>query len=117
VLRAGAALALAGGVAMLTGNAAGLYGFIAAACVFLFGMGLVSPTGAALALTPFAAQAGQASALLGFLQMAAAAAMTTVAATLPTERMAALALVLAGGGLLAWVAAPPPVSARRAHSA
>jgi MFS transporter, DHA1 family, multidrug resistance protein len=101
VLRLGAALAALGGLAMLAAGGAGLAGFAIAVGIFLFGMGLVSPTGTALALTPFAAQAGQASALLGFLQMAAAAALTTTAATLPTARMAALALVLAGGGLLA----------------
>ncbi|KQY89164.1 Bcr/CflA family efflux MFS transporter [Pelomonas sp. Root1444] len=101
VLRLGAALAMLGGVAMLASGAAGLAGFVVTACLFLFGMGLVSPTGTALALTPFASQAGQASALLGFLQMAAAALLTTTAATLPGARMAALALVLAGGGLLA----------------
>lgn len=101
VLRLGAALAAAGGLAMLASPAAGLVGFAAAGSVFLFGMGLVSPTGTALALTPFASQAGQASALLGFLQMAAAALLTTTAATLPGARVDALALVLVGGGLLA----------------
>lgn len=104
VLRSGAALAALGGIAMLVCSDAGLIGFIAAACLFLFGMGLVSPTGTALALTPFAAQAGQASALLGFLQMAAAAALTTTAATLPGARLTALAIVLASGGLLALLA-------------
>ena len=101
VLRLGAALATLGGLALLVGGAAGLTGFSVAVAIFLFGMGLVSPTGTALALTPFASQAGQASALLGFLQMAAAAMLTTAAATLPGARMDALALVLAGGGLLA----------------
>jgi len=104
VLRLGAALAVAGGLSMLLSPAAGLAGFAVAGCVFLFGMGLVSPTGTALALTPFAAQAGQASALLGFLQMAAAALLTTLAATLPGARMDALAVVLAGGGLTALLA-------------
>ncbi|MBW8844905.1 MAG: Bcr/CflA family efflux MFS transporter [Burkholderiales bacterium] len=104
VLRLGAVFAAAGGLAMLMGSAAGLVGFAAAACVFLFGMGLASPTGTALALTPFAAQAGQASALLGFLQMAAAALLTTTAVTLPGARLDALAIVLAGGGLLALLA-------------
>lgn len=104
VLRLGAALAAAGGLAMLVSSGAGLVGFAASVALFLFGMGLVSPTGAALALTPFASQAGQASALLGFLQMAAAAALTTVAATLPGARLTALAIVLAGGGLLALLA-------------
>lgn len=104
VLRLGAALAVAGGLAMLISHTAGLAGFAMAGCVFLFGMGLVSPTGTALALTPFASQAGQASALLGFLQMAAAALLATVAATLPGTRVDALALVLTGGGLLALLA-------------
>ncbi|MDR7269172.1 DHA1 family bicyclomycin/chloramphenicol resistance-like MFS transporter [Pelomonas saccharophila] len=114
VLRLGAALAMLGGLVMLAGGAAGLAGFGLAVAIFLFGMGLVSPTGTALALTPFASQAGQASALLGFLQMAAAACMTTAAATLPGARMAALALVLAGGGLLALLsgAARPAAVAR-----
>lgn len=112
VLRLGAMLATAGGLVMLMGSAAGLIGFAAAACLFLFGMGLVSPTGTALALTPFAAQAGQASALLGFLQMAAAALLTTTAATLPGARLDALALVLTSGGLLALVAgSAKPVAA------
>jgi DHA1 family bicyclomycin/chloramphenicol resistance-like MFS transporter len=96
---------------MLAGSAAGLPGFAASACVFLFGMGLVSPTGTALALTPFAAQAGQASALLGFLQMTAAALLTTAAATLPAARLDALAAVLAGGGLLAlWAGSARPLA-------
>jgi DHA1 family bicyclomycin/chloramphenicol resistance-like MFS transporter len=101
VLRLGAVLATLGGLTMMAGGALGLAGFAVAVCIFLFGMGLVSPTGTALALTPFASQAGQASALLGFLQMAAAALLTTAAATLPGARLDALALVLAGGGLLA----------------
>lgn len=105
VLRLGAGLATLGGLAMLAGGGAtGLAGFALAICLFLFGMGLVSPTGAALALTPFANQAGQASALLGFLQMAAAAVLATAAATLPGARMDALALVLTSGGLVALLA-------------
>ncbi len=104
VVRIGAALATLGGLAMLASTGAGLTAFAVSVCIFLFGMGLVSPTGTALALTPFAAQAGQASALLGFLQMAAAAALTTAAATLPGARVDALALVLASGGLLALMA-------------
>jgi len=115
VLRLGAVLAVAGGLAMLVNSATGLIGFAAAACIFLFGMGLVSPTGTALALTPFASQAGQASALLGFLQMAAAALLTSLAVTLPGGRMEALTIVLAGGGLMALLAgAAKPTPALRA---
>ena len=116
VLRLGAALATLGGLTMLVAGGAGLTGFAVAVGIFLFGMGLVSPTGTALALTPFASQAGQASALLGFLQMAAAALLTTAAATLPGARMDALALVLASGGLMALLcgAAKPVQAAVRA---
>ncbi|MGC3946756.1 MAG: Bcr/CflA family efflux MFS transporter [Chryseolinea sp.] len=105
VLRLGAALATLGGITLLATGSMGLGAFAAASCLFLFGMGLVSPTGTALALTPYAAQAGQASALLGFLQMAAAAVLTTLATTLPGSRLAVLGLVLAGGGLLALLSA------------
>lgn len=101
VLRSGAALALAGGLAMWAAGAAGAAGFAVSACIFLFGMGLVSPTGTAAALTPFASQAGQASALLGFLQMAAAAVLTTAATLLPMARHDALAGILAVAGATA----------------
>lgn len=116
VLRIGAVLATLGGLTMLVAGGAGLAGFAVAVAIFLFGMGLVSPTGTALALTPFASQAGQASALLGFLQMAAAACLTTAAASLPGARVGALALVLAGGGVLALIsgAARPAAAVARA---
>lgn len=106
VLRLGATLAIAGGLALLASPSAGLAGFATAGGIFLFGMGLVSPTGTALALTPFGTQAGQASALLGFLQMAAAALLTTAATTLPGARLDALAAVLTAGGLLALLSGP-----------
>ncbi|RZL32886.1 MAG: MFS transporter [Rubrivivax sp.] len=115
VLRLGAALGVAGGLAMFFIGGHGLAGFALTSCLFLFGMGLVSPTGTALALTPFASQAGQASALLGFLQMAAAALLTTAATTLPAARLEALAIVLAGGGLLALLTAPARPAPSVAH--
>jgi hypothetical protein len=45
--------------------------------IFLFGMGTFNPLGTAIALQPFARQAGAASALLGFLQMGRAALAIT----------------------------------------
>ena len=63
--------------------------------VFLFGMGLTNPLGTALALQPFGNQAGLASALLGFLQMACAALATTVATFMPMSAALAIGLVLA----------------------
>jgi DHA1 family bicyclomycin/chloramphenicol resistance-like MFS transporter len=105
VLRLGATLAALGGITLPAAGMIGLGAFAAASCLFLFGMGLVSPTATALALTPYAAQAGQASALLGFLQMSAAALLTTIATMLPGSRLTALGLVLATGGLLALLSA------------
>ena len=48
--------------------------FLAGACVFLLGMGMVNPLCSAQALSSFGDRAGAASALLGFWQMMAAAA-------------------------------------------
>lgn len=62
--------------------------------VFLFGMGLANPIGTALTLSPFGERAGSASALLGFMQMAAAALAIVVATTLPLLPFLALSLVL-----------------------
>lgn len=83
--RAGLVVALAGSAALLFGPEDFIF-FCAALSVFLFGMGLFNPLGTAIALHPFARQAGAASALLGFLQMGFAAlaiALGTVLA-LPT---------------------------------
>ena len=63
--------------------------------VFLFGMGLVNPLGTALTLSPFGDRAGSASALLGFMQMAAAAIAIVAATILPISPFTALSLVLA----------------------
>ena len=62
--------------------------------VFLFGMGLTNPLGTALALQPFGNQAGLASALLGFLQMACAALATTVTSLVPLSAALSIGIVL-----------------------
>ncbi|NLY59286.1 MAG: multidrug effflux MFS transporter [Gammaproteobacteria bacterium] len=69
--------------------------------LYLFGMGLISPLGTAIALHPFGQQAGLASALLGFLQMSCAAIGTTLAAALPVAPAHALAIVLFAASALA----------------
>ncbi|MFT3777649.1 MAG: multidrug effflux MFS transporter [Ottowia sp.] len=79
ITAAGCAIALAGGIALL-GAPEGLFSFSVSISVFLFGAGLINPLGTAMALQPFAAQAGAASALLGFLQMG----MATLAITAMT---------------------------------
>jgi DHA1 family bicyclomycin/chloramphenicol resistance-like MFS transporter len=105
VLRRAVWLAALGGLLMFAagtlGLGLGLAGFAVPVCVFLLGMGLAMPVGTAAALTPFAAQAGQASALLGFLQMAAAAVGTSVVASLPMPRATALAVVMVGAAVIA----------------
>ena len=92
----GAVLAFIGG-AMILGSAS--YGlsldwYTVSLTVFLFGMGLTNPLGTALALQPFGNQAGLASALLGFLQMACAALATTVTTLLPVSAALSIGLVL-----------------------
>jgi DHA1 family bicyclomycin/chloramphenicol resistance-like MFS transporter len=75
--------------------------FLAAMSVFLLGMGIVNPLGAAQALSPFGEKAGAASALLGFWQMMGAAIGVYLAATVSHEAMFALGIVLAVASLAA----------------
>jgi DHA1 family bicyclomycin/chloramphenicol resistance-like MFS transporter len=56
--------------------------FLAGACVFLLGMGMVNPLCSAQTLSPFGDRAGAASALLGFWQMLAAALGVSLAAVI-----------------------------------
>ncbi|KZD04093.1 multidrug effflux MFS transporter [Oceanibaculum pacificum] len=95
VATAGIAIALAGGAILLAGGGTpSLPLFTAAIVVFLFGMGLVNPLGTAIALQPFGKQAGLASALLGFLQMACAALATALSTALPYDSWTALGVIL-----------------------
>lgn len=84
ITRVGLLTALAGGLLVLVIglHGTGVVSFTLTTAVFLFGMGLANPLGTALALSPFAAKAGTASAMLGFLQMTGA----TVGATLITRQ-------------------------------
>ncbi len=75
--------------------------FLGAMCVFLLGMGVVSPLATARALSPFGEKAGAASALLGFWQMMNAAIGVWLAATVSHEAMFALGVVLSAFSLLA----------------
>lgn len=77
---------LAGGLAFIP--------FSMALTLFLFGMGIFNPLGTAIALQPFAQQAGAASALLGFLQMGCAALAITFAGMLSLPPHVALGVVL-----------------------
>jgi len=85
----------------------GLPVYVAAATTFLFGIGLVQPTTTAMTLQPFAAQAGQASALLGFLQMGAATLTLVLLQALSLSPTVALALLMAIAAAFALIAIRP----------
>jgi DHA1 family bicyclomycin/chloramphenicol resistance-like MFS transporter len=76
--------------------------FLGAMCVFLLGMGIVSPLGTAQALSPFGDRAGAASALVGFFQMMSAAIGVWLAATISHEALFALGVVLTMFSLVAF---------------
>lgn len=82
---------------------AGFLPFLGAIALFLLGMGAVNPLATAQALSPFSANAGAASALVGFAQMAGAAAAVSATANLPHSAMLALGIVLTCGSLLALI--------------
>lgn len=98
----GAAFALAGGIAILAvSQSTSVVSFSLASVVFLFGMGIANPLGTALTLQPFGNQAGLASALLGFLQMASGAIGTALTAGLDMPPAFALGAIITGSALLA----------------
>lgn len=91
--RAGLMVALAGSAALLFGPESFSF-FCVALSVFLFGMGLFNPLGTAIALHPFAQQAGAASALLGFLQMGFAALAIVLGTLLAVSAYTVLGVIL-----------------------
>jgi DHA1 family bicyclomycin/chloramphenicol resistance-like MFS transporter len=96
--RLGLLIASIGCLVMAALALAGVYTFasyLLPMLVFLFGMGMLNPIGTALTLTPFGDRAGAASALLGFMQMAAAALAIVAATTIAASPFLALSLVLA----------------------
>jgi DHA1 family bicyclomycin/chloramphenicol resistance-like MFS transporter len=98
VTRLGLNIASSGCVLMAALAIAGFHTFasyLLPMLVFLFGMGMLNPIGTALTLTPFGERAGAASALLGFMQMAAAALAIVTATTIAASPFLALSLVLA----------------------
>jgi len=72
--------------------------------VFLFGMGVVNPLSTVAALRPFPEQAGAASALVGFFQMAGGALGTVALAAMPLWILSALPLVMMLSAILGFVA-------------
>ena len=112
----GAAIALIGNlVALALAATPSLISVTGGMALFLLGMGLVNPLGTAIALQPFKQQAGLASALQGFLQMACAAIASTVASTLPLPPTLALAATMVVGSVLALVVLIPVITRRTHH--
>lgn len=104
----GLALSFLGSVALIAGaDAPSIVAFSGAIALYLLGMGLINPLGTALALQPFGARAGSASALLGFLQMGCAAIGASVATALPFSSTTSLGVILTAGSSLALLAFIP----------
>ncbi|HLL28668.1 MAG TPA: multidrug effflux MFS transporter [Xanthobacteraceae bacterium] len=103
----GLALMIIGGGAMLAfalWGQAGIAEVIGPLLVFLFGMGIVNPLSTVAAIRPFPEQAGAASALVGFFQMAGGALGTVILNAIPLpilEALPAVMLIAAIIGLLA----------------
>ena len=82
LVRIGTLIALVGGIAMAALAAAGIFAtwsILGPVAILTLGFGIVLPAGTAAALDRHPAQAGLASAMLGFIQVAAAAAGTAIA--------------------------------------
>lgn len=107
---AGLALALAGGVLMTATAAAGFLdvaAIVVPLMVFTAGMGIVYPNAMAGAMAPFPRAVGSASALMGFMQMAAGGAVAMAAGYLPHDSHLAMGVVIAAAaaaGLAAFLA-------------
>ncbi|KQN26964.1 multidrug transporter CflA [Sphingomonas sp. Leaf33] len=96
----GLVIALAAGIALLSGlDATTPVPFVAAITLFLLGMGTINPIGTAITLEPFGATAGSASALLGFLQMAAAGLGTALIGVSPWSPLTTCSAIIAVGSL------------------
>lgn len=109
----GAVIALTGSLVILTLAASpSLLSITAGLGLFLLGMGFLNPLGTAITLQPFSHNAGLASALLGFLQMACAAIGATAASVLPLPPTAALAATMTVGSALALLVFIPVIVRR-----
>ena len=72
---------------------------VAAACA---GLAFIMGPATSYALEPYSDNAGVASALVGFMQMAGGAVLTLVAIASPLPPKTALAVTMLCGALLAW---------------
>jgi MFS transporter, DHA1 family, multidrug resistance protein len=82
----------------------GIPGFIFPVFVAISALGLMLPNTSALALAPFPAVAGSASALLGAIQFTCAAIAAALMGAIHAESAVPVAIMIAGGAVLAaWV--------------
>lgn len=98
---------LLGGLAGLGLALAGVFevaSVVAPAAVFFFGSGFALPNATAGAINPFPRMAGAASALMGFLQMAAAALLGAVVGQVQDADPGPMMAAIAGSGLVAVLA-------------
>lgn len=113
-----AAQAVVGGLLVIQGatGAAGLYGVAVPLFVYVSCIGLTMSNATALAMAPFAAFAGAASALLGTIQFGLAAVMSTLVGTIHNNSALPMAIVIAGCGIISlslyrWLVARPRAAA------
>jgi DHA1 family bicyclomycin/chloramphenicol resistance-like MFS transporter len=78
----------------------GMYQLLGVLLFFLYGMGVVNPLSTVFALRPFPEQAGAASALIGFFQMAGGALGTVLLGVVPYPLLPGLPIVMLGGAIL-----------------
>lgn len=103
----GNAFQLAGGLAGLALALAGVFTVVSVvlpAAIFFFGSGFALPNATAGAINPFPQMAGAASALMGFLQMAAAAALGVLVGQLQQAGPGAMMAAIAASALVAALA-------------
>ena len=103
----GIGIAVAAGGAMTLLALMGFFGVLVILIpiiLFLCGMGIVMPNGMAGAMGPFPRMAGAASALLGFVQMAAGAAAAALGGWLPQDSQLPLACTILALGVSAAIA-------------
>lgn len=105
MLRAGARLLAAGGLAALVAAWTGILAFLVVAFMcFMFAASLTIPNAQAAALTPFPATAGAASSLIGATAFGLGAAISALLGLAFDGSARPMAAVAAGGGLCALLA-------------
>lgn len=98
LVQIGAAIVL---LAVALTGLGGLWGFVVPLFVAISALGLVMPNTAALAMAPFPATAGSASALMGSLQFSIAAVAAVLIGAIHAQTAVPVAAMILAGGVLA----------------